>query len=172
MRKGFTFELIMIDENPGPDARKETEPCSAFPMLKAEIESSFRQLPGDVISVHWKWRYEMARAIAEHPFLNGKNVKAVYILGSVKNAESGPASDIDLIIHYGPDNSCLNEIREFLCCWAQCLSEVNFRLTGERVGEMLDVHYASDSDMEDRNSYTTMIGSHHNSARLLKKFGD
>ena len=154
------------------DANTPGERCAGFPLLREEIKSHFGGLSEDVKGVHWKWRYAMAEYLASSSFFANKNVKAIYILGSVKNAESGPASDIDLIVHDAGGESCREELQKYFSCWAQCLSELNFGMTGESVDEMLDVHFASDSDMENRNSFTSMIGSHVNSARLLKKFED
>ncbi|MFH0895423.1 MAG: hypothetical protein V2A54_13385 [Bacteroidota bacterium] len=145
--------------------------CSELPQVLREIGNAFSQLSEEVLQSHWKWRFEMATALSNSNFLENKNITAIYLLGSVKNAQSGPCSDIDLMIHTNPDNRCMEEIKKFLKCWAHCLSEINFSITGEKITEMLDVHFISDQDVADKNSFTSMIGSHFNSAKLIKKFG-
>lgn len=49
---------------------------------------------------HWKWRYKMAEKISEKLDLKRFGVKAIYLIGSTKNANAGPASDIDLMLHF------------------------------------------------------------------------
>jgi pyruvate, water dikinase len=142
-----------------------------FNALSSEIEAAFNALPEEIMQSHWKWRLEMATALSNSDFLENKNITAIYLLGSVKNAQSGPASDIDMMIHTNPDNPFLDEIKQFMKCWGLCLSELNAFLTGEKIDEMLDIHFISDKDIAEKNSFTSMIGSHFNSAKLIKSFG-
>ena len=49
---------------------------------------------------HWRWRFRMAQKIATELDPQKFGVKAFYLFGSTKNANAGPASDIDLLLHF------------------------------------------------------------------------
>ncbi len=49
---------------------------------------------------YWRWRKQMAERIAAEVDHERLGVQAMYLFGSVKNATAGPASDIDLLIHF------------------------------------------------------------------------
>src|ERR1019366_116564 len=49
---------------------------------------------------HWRWRFRMAQRIAAELDPQMFGVKAFYLIGSTKNGTAGPASDIDLLIHF------------------------------------------------------------------------
>ena len=49
---------------------------------------------------HWKWRLNIATIIAEKTNFDIYGIKAMYIIGSTKNRNAGPASDIDLMVHF------------------------------------------------------------------------
>lgn len=118
---------------------------------------------------HWKWRLSMSEKIAEHLDMEKYGVKGIYLIGSTKTAEAGPASDIDLLIHIGGESSdMIDELSAWLEGWSLCLSEVNFSKTGYRTGGLIDVHYVTDEDIGNKNSYAVMIGATENRARPLR----
>jgi len=117
---------------------------------------------------HWKWRLSMSEKIAEHLDMEKYGVKGIYLIGSTKTAEAGPASDIDLLIHIGDDCENIAELSAWLEGWSFCLSEVNFSKTGYRTCGLIDVHYVTDEDIMNRTSYAVMIGSTENRARPLR----
>ena len=57
-------------------------------------------------------------------------VQALYVFGSTKNATAGPASDIDLLVHFEGDDrqrECLTALARRL---EPCLAEMNYLRTG------------------------------------------
>ena len=54
---------------------------------------------------HWKWRLNMLNIISKKIDANKFGVKAIYVIGSTKNANAGPASDIDLLVHFEGNES-------------------------------------------------------------------
>lgn len=123
----------------------------------------------DASDEHWKWRLKMCEAIAYKMDFDRFGVKGLYICGSTKNAEAGPGSDIDLIVHQQGTDLQQQELIAWLQGWGLCLSEVNYSRTGYRVDEsLIDLHIVNDEDMKKKTSFAAMIGSCYNSARPLK----
>ena len=85
-------------------------------------------------------------------------VKNFYIFGSSKNANAGPASDIDLLIHV-EENADIEKLNLWFDGWSQCLSELNYLKTGYTSEGLLDIHYVTDEDIEKRTSFASKIGA-------------
>jgi hypothetical protein len=121
---------------------------------------------------YWQWRLRMAQRIAEdlNPELFG--VVAVYVFGSTKNATAGPASDIDLLVHFRGDKVQEHALRNWLEGWSRCLAEMNYLRTGYRTGGLLDVHLATDEDIASKSSYASKIGAVTDAARELPLGGE
>lgn len=119
---------------------------------------------------HWKWRLRMAERISELMDGYRLGVKAVYIIGSSKNATAGPASDIDLLIHHQSNEQQLKCLRAWIDGWSLCLAEVNFQKTGYQTEGLIDLHLITDKDIEQATSFAVMIGAVTDPARLLRKF--
>jgi len=117
---------------------------------------------------HWKWRYKMAEAIARKINKDELGVVAVYLIGSAKNANSGPASDIDLMIHFKGSMAQRSLLEKWMEGWSFCLASVNELLTGfhDHKG-LIDLHIITDKDIEEKTSYTVKIGAHTDPARKL-----
>ena len=49
---------------------------------------------------HWNWRMNKVNEIGEELDPKIYGIKAIYLIGSTKTGEAGPASDIDLIVHF------------------------------------------------------------------------
>jgi predicted nucleotidyltransferase len=118
---------------------------------------------------HWRWRYEMACAMAETLDMERFGVVGLYLIGSTKTGEAGPCSDIDLLAHC----RCRPQVRKLLRVWFEgwglCLALLNRRRTGhETKGSLVDLHIVTDEDILRKDSFAVMIGSIHNSARLLR----
>ena len=49
---------------------------------------------------HWSWRMQKVEEISESldPELYG--IESIYLIGSTKDGSAGPASDIDLLVHF------------------------------------------------------------------------
>jgi len=120
---------------------------------------------------HWKWRYKMAEVIAEKMDFDRFGVEGVYIIGSTKNAEAGPASDIDLLIHIS-DESDPEGLSAWIEGWSLCLSEMNFNRTGHYVSDgLIDLHLITAEDIKNKDSFAIKIGAVTDGARPLKLRG-
>ena len=108
---------------------------------------------------YWQWRRQMAERIAREVDHERLRVAGMYLFGSVQNGISGPASDIDLLVHFQGDQAQREELLNWLDGWSKCLDEMNFLKTGYRTGGLLDVHLITDRDIEKRTSYAIKIGS-------------
>ena len=131
-----------------------------------ESENVFLPVSSDV---YWIWRYEMAKKIADTLDFDKFGVKALYLIGSVKNATAGPASDIDLMVHFKGTEQQKAELKCWLEGWSLCLSEVNMARTGYKSDGLLDLHFITDVDILKQSSFAVMINSFDNRAKLLKK---
>ncbi|MCF8367049.1 MAG: nucleotidyltransferase domain-containing protein [Bacteroidales bacterium] len=134
-----------------------------------EIAESVNALLPVNSDVYWIWRDEMACKIAEKLDMGKFGVKAIYLIGSVKNATAGPASDIDLMLHFGGSEQQKAELKCWLEGWSLCLAEMNMARTGYKTEGLLDLHFITDFDIEKQSSYAVMITSVDNRAKLLKK---
>ncbi len=119
---------------------------------------------------HWKWRYEAAEEIAAG-ITSDFNVKGFYIFGSSKNADSGPASDIDLIIHIAGERVS-SKLELYLNTWSHALDYMNSLRTGIKTGGLLDIHYITDSDVEKRDSFAIKIDAVSDGAHKLPLKGN
>ena len=117
---------------------------------------------------HWKWRLSMVNIIVKKINANKFGVKAIYIIGSTKNANAGPASDIDLLIHFKGNENQKKELTAWVEGWSYCLAEMNYIKTGYIINDgLIDLHLITDEDISNRTSYAVMIGAHTDPARLL-----
>lgn len=115
----------------------------------------------------WRWRLRMAECIAEQVDADRLGVKALYVFGSTKNANAGPGSDIDLIVHFRGTPEQRHELVTWLDGWGRCLAEMNFLRTGYRCTNLLDVHVVTDDDVARRTSFAAKIGAVTDAARPL-----
>ena len=116
---------------------------------------------------HWRWRFRMAQKIASEIDPQKFGVKAFYLIGSTKNATAGPASDIDLLLHFQGSKKLESDLLLWLEGWSRCLSEVNFLRTGYRTDGLLDVHIVTDKDISERSSFAVKIDAVTDPARRL-----
>ena len=116
----------------------------------------------------WKWRLKMAEHICRKMDMAKFGVKAIYLIGSTKNATAGPASDLDLMIHHQSGIHQLENLKSWIEGWSLCLAEENFQRTGYQSDGLIDLHLITDSDIEARTSFAVMIGSVTDGARLLR----
>lgn len=116
---------------------------------------------------HWRWRLRFAERIAASLDRARYGVKAMYVLGSTKNATAGPASDIDLIVHVGGTDEQTRALETWFEGWSLALSEMNYLRTGYRTSGLLDVHYVTDEDFARRSSFAVKVGAVTDAARPL-----
>ena len=117
---------------------------------------------------HWRWRSKMAEHIASEINPGRFGVEGIYVFGSTKNAVAGPASDIDLLIHFRGTDKQKKELMDWLEGWSLCLSEINYQKTGFKSNGLLDIHIVTDDDIKKKTSYAVKIGAVTNAARPLK----
>ena len=121
--------------------------------------------------MHWRWRLNMAEKIAAQLNAERFGVVAFYVFGSTKNATAGPASDIDLLIHFRGSDAQRADLMNWLEGWSLCLAESNFLRTGYQGDGLLDLHIISDEDIASRDSFAIKIGAITDPARELPMGG-
>ncbi|MBN2489231.1 MAG: pyruvate, phosphate dikinase [Planctomycetes bacterium] len=116
---------------------------------------------------HWAWRLQMAERIASQLDAARFGVEAFYVFGSTKNATAGPASDIDILLHFRGTDAQRQELETWLDGWSLALEEMNHARTGYRTKGLLDVHLVTDADIARRSSFAVKIGAVTDPARPL-----
>ncbi len=141
----------------------------AEPGARRETSASHQRLPlGKVTEDYWRWRYRMAETIAARLDPQRFGVKAFYLFGSTKNATAGPASDIDIIIHFIGTERQRKDLMLWLEGWSLTLAELNHQHTGYRSPDgLLDIHLVSDEDIAKKTSYASKIGAVTDAARSI-----
>lgn len=119
----------------------------------------------------WRWRARMAGRIAAHLDPARFGVKALYLFGSTKNATAGPASDIDLLVHFNGTDEQRRDLEQWFEGWSLSLGEINLLRTGYRTDGLVDIHIITDEDITRRTSYAVKIGAVTDAARPLKMGG-
>jgi pyruvate,water dikinase len=117
---------------------------------------------------HWRWRLRMAERIAAQLDSDRFGVKGLYVFGSTKNATAGPASDIDLLVHFSGTEEQRRSLETWLEGWSRCLGEMNFLRTGTRSDGLIDAHFVTDEDIARQTSYAAKIGAVTDAARPLR----
>jgi predicted nucleotidyltransferase len=132
----------------------ENDGAAVKEMSNAEVRNEVGESDQDI---HWRWRRKMMEELASR--LNGKllGVKAVYLAGSAREHQSGPGSDIDLIIHFAGDAKTKEILKAELNGWSKCLSIINFERTGYATDNIIDVHFVTDDDIKAKDSFALMI---------------
>jgi len=164
------------------DVRRETDGLVLRVLLNADLDEAVgvlsvpsaqpegpppRRAAAPTGADHWRWRLRMAERIAASLDPARFGVKAMYVIGSTKNATAGPASDLDLIVHTDGDASRRQALTLWLEGWSRCLAEMNYLRTGYRSAGLLDVHYVGDADVAAQTSFATKIGAVTDAARPL-----
>jgi hypothetical protein len=122
---------------------------------------------GETSDQHWRWRVRLAESIAHEIDPKRFGVEAIYLLGSAKNATAGPASDIDLMVHFRGTPEQRRDLEHWFEGWSLALAEMNFLRTGYRTQGLLDTHIVTDEDIAARTSFTVKIGAVTDPARPL-----
>ncbi len=129
-------------------------------------ENEARNDPKD--SDGWKWRYYMAEKISALVDMNAFSVKGIYLFGSTSSCTARLNSDIDLLIHFDGTEQQKQDLNTWLKGWSMALSEMNYLKTGYQTDGLLDVHYVTDRDIENKDSYATKIHSVYDPAVALR----
>jgi hypothetical protein len=140
----------------------------SVPSAQPEATPARRRPPAaePAASDHWRWRLRMAERIAAAASPQRFGLKAMYVIGSTKNATAGPGSDIDLVVHL-TDRGDRGAVDLWLDGWSKALAEMNYLRTGYRSDGLLDVHYVTDADVASQTSLAAKIGAVTDPAREL-----
>ena len=158
---GLVLRVLMnadIDQALGILTEPSTEVRSVPPALEAPPRESGN---------YWAWRLQMAEHIASQLDPKRFGVQAFYVFGSAKNATAGPASDIDILIHFRGTDKQRRELLTWLDGWSLALDEMNHARTGYRTKGILDVHLVTDTDIARKTSFAVKIGAVTDPAREL-----
>ena len=147
------------DEAVGIFVDPKAEPPTPIVPIETDVKKSDN---------YWAWRLEMAEYIASDLEAQRFGVKAMYVIGSVKNATAGPQSDIDLLVHFQGTKKQRLDLLVWLEGWSLALGEMNFLRTGYKSGGLLDVHIVTDNDIATKTSYAVKIGAATDAARPLR----
>jgi len=137
------------------------------PGASAEVTEEAGGGAEEIKDDHWRWRLRMVERLAGEFDASRFGVVALYLIGSTKNATAGPASDIDLLVHFRGNEEQRTALQLWFEGWSLCLDEMNYLRTGQRTGGLLDVHFVSDDDVARRSSYAIKIGAVTDAARPL-----
>ena len=138
------------------------------PSKKNDSDDKLNVILAPTSDEHWKWRLNMVNIIAKKIDTNKFGVKAIYVIGSTKNANAGPASDIDLLIHFKGNENQKKVLTAWIEGWSYCLAEMNYIKTGYIIDDgLIDLHLITDEDIKKRSSFAVMINAHTDPARLL-----
>ncbi len=116
----------------------------------------------------WKWRYFMAEQIAAQMDMEAFGVKGIYLFGSTNACTARLNSDIDLLIHFDGTEEQKGKLDLWLDGWSVALSQTNYLKTGYKQKGLLDIHYVTDLDIEEKSSYAVKINSVYDPAYLLR----
>ena len=140
------------------------------PSKKYNTDDELNVILSPASDEHWKWRLNMLNIISKKIDANKFGVKAIYVIGSTKNANAGPASDIDLLVHFEGNESQKKELKAWIEGWSYCLAEMNYIKTGYMIDEgLIDLHLITDEDITKKTSFAVMINAATDPARLLFK---
>lgn len=120
---------------------------------------------------HSRWRLRMAERIAEEADIDRFGIEGIYVFGSTRNGTAGPASDIDLLVHFAGNYDRRLALMDWLDGWSAALAEMNYLRTGHRAPRLLDLHIVTDDDVAKRRGFAAKIGAATDAARPLRVRG-
>ena len=117
---------------------------------------------------HWRWRMQKVEEISEKldPGLYG--IEAMYLIGSTKTGEAGPASDIDLLIQLKGTEEQKEKLLEYFEKLDKKLVRENKERTGIDTQSLLDIHIITEEDIKKRTSWATHITSPYLSVKKIE----
>ncbi|MCD4651777.1 MAG: nucleotidyltransferase domain-containing protein [Candidatus Cloacimonetes bacterium] len=127
--------------------------------------------PGSIESKdenYWFWRMQVCEFLATNINTEKFGVENLYVFGSVKNGNAGPASDIDLLVHFRGDDKQKTELIAWFQGWSLCLDHFNYLKTGYKTGGILDVHIITDEDIAKKTSFAVKINAITDAAQKLE----
>jgi hypothetical protein len=116
---------------------------------------------------HWRWRLLMAEKLAASLDPERFGVEALYVTGSTEAASAGPASDLDLVVHFRGEDAQRERLELWLDGWSRALAEMNYLRTGYRMDQLLDLHFVTGDEVHSGTGRGARIGSDDGAARAL-----
>ena len=95
-------------------------------------------------------------------------IEAMYLIGSTKTGEAGPASDIDLLIQLKGTEEQKDKLLAFLEKIDKKLAKENKERTGIETKNILDIHIITEEDIKKRTSWATHITSPYMSVKKIE----
>ena len=109
----------------------------------------------------------MAEKIARKIDAKRFGVANIYLIGSAKNDNAGPRSDIDLLVHFQGTPKQQEELKVWLDGWSQCLAEINYLKSGDSCEGLLGGHFITDGSIAQKSSFAVKIDAVTDAALLL-----
>ena len=170
-----TIHLVDVPKNSGGRVLRvcmnadldEAAGVLAPPLAEGAVRTEVRSSEAVSDERFWRWRFQMVERMARSLDADRFGVVNLYVFGSTKNATAGPASDIDVLIHFRGTAEQLAQLQNWLEGWSLCLAETNYMQTGYRTGGLLDVHIVTDDDIAKKTSWAAKIGAVTDAARPL-----
>lgn len=147
--------------DPGGDTAVQAKQPGAFPSERRMI------VPENA----WRWRLDMAKKIAGQLDPERFGVAGIYVIGSTRSNKAGPASDIDLVVHFTGTEEQRAELETWFEGWSLSLDEFNYLQSGYRSEGLLDVHFVTDEEVAAKKGYAKKIGAATDAALPLKMKG-
>lgn len=134
----------------------QTQPINNELVLVEKVKPGVSETVDDRF---WRWRFYMAEKVAEKIDMERFGVQGIYLIGSTNNGTAGPGSDIDLLIHVHGTPQQQRELEDWINGWSEALAAMNYLKTGYQTEGLLDVHYITDQDISEKNSFAIKIGA-------------
>jgi len=116
---------------------------------------------------HWSWRMQKVQEIAEKLDSEIYGIESLYLIGSTKEGTAGPASDIDLLVHFTGTEEQKDKLMAWFNKFSKKLDEENKERTGLNTEGILDVHIITDEDIKKKDSWATHITSPYMSVKKI-----
>jgi pyruvate, water dikinase len=116
---------------------------------------------------HWDWRLQKTFELGKKISAKEYGIKAMYLIGSTKTGKAGPASDIDIIVHFQGNEEQKERLLEWFDIQEKKLIEENTERTGISTSYLLDIHFITDKDIKRNTSWATHITSPYLSAKKI-----
>ncbi len=116
---------------------------------------------------HWSWRMQKVEEIAEALDPDVYGVESLYLIGSTKEGTAGPASDIDLLVHFIGTEEQKERLVAWLESYGKKIDEENKKRTGLKTSDLLDFHLITEEDIKEKNSWASHITSPYMSVKKI-----
>jgi predicted nucleotidyltransferase len=116
---------------------------------------------------HWNWRMKKVEELAKQLDADVYGVESLYLIGSTKDGTAGPASDIDLLVHFKGTDEQRDKLSSWFEKWSRQLDRENKERTGHETGGLLDVHIITDTDIEKKTSWAAHLSSTYRSVKKI-----